>query len=211
MKVISTNISQPKKIKQGNKEVLTGIYKTSIVEGIFLESTDVKNDSVIDRKFHGGIDKACYLYSSEHYPFWKEQYPDLDWHWGMFGENLTVSNLDEKNIFIGDTIEIGQAIIQVSEPRRPCLTLAARFNDKSLVKKFLNSSYPGVYVRVLQNGLVKPQDKLKLISSSEENLSIEEVYSIFSRNSQNQQLIQKALNHPLLSKNCKNSIEKRLT
>ncbi|MBL4651820.1 MAG: MOSC domain-containing protein [Flavobacteriales bacterium] len=209
MKVVSTNIAEPRTVLKNGKEVQTGIYKSPVSAGIYLGKTDVKNDSVIDRKFHGGIDKACYLYSADHYPFWKKQYPNLDWHLGMFGENLTIEGLDESKIQIGDTFEIGEATIQVSEPRRPCSILGIRFNDKGLVKKFMNTPYPGIYVRVLENGLVKSGNEMKKIYSTGDSLTIKDVYSIFSDNSKNMPLIKMALNEPHLSEDCKNSIRKR--
>ena len=58
----------------------------------------MKNDEVSDRKHHGGEFKACYMFSVEEYQFWKGIYPNLNWTWGMFGENLTVEGLDEKKI-----------------------------------------------------------------------------------------------------------------
>jgi len=210
MKVISTNIAESRTILKNGKEVKTGIYKLPTDKGIFLGKTDVRHDAVIDRKFHGGEDKACYLYSADHYPFWKAQYPKLDWHLGMFGENLTVKGLDESKIRVGDTFEVGKAIIQVAEPRRPCSILAIRFNDNGLVKKFMNTPYPGIYVRVLQQGLIKSNDCLKQLNTASESLTINDIYSIFSENKSNFDLIKLALREPYLSEDCKNSIRKRL-
>ncbi|MBL4653422.1 MAG: MOSC domain-containing protein [Flavobacteriales bacterium] len=210
MKVVSTNIAEARTVLKNGKEVKTGIYKMPAKEGIYLGKTDVKDDAVVDRKFHGGEDKACYLYSADHYPFWKEQYPDLDWHLGMFGENLTIDGLDESKIRIGATFEIGEAIIQVSEPRRPCSILGIRLNDVGLVKKFMNEPYPGIYVRVLKEGVVKSGDDLKHTNPSYGNLTIKAVYSIFSENKRNTNLMIEALCEPYLSKDCKNSIRKRL-
>ena len=98
MKVISTNISQPKTVIWKGKEVTTGIFKEPVSEPLLLEKTDVKGDHVIDRRYHGGEDKACYMYSADHYPFWKERYEHLEWNYGMFGENLTVEGLQETDI-----------------------------------------------------------------------------------------------------------------
>lgn len=208
MKVISTNISTPKILFNGKKNITTGIFKEPVEEGIFLNQFDVKNDTVVDRKYHGGLDKACYLYSANHYPFWKEKYTNFDWKWGMFGENLTIDGLDEKEIFIGDEFSVGDAIIQVSEPRRPCNTLALRFDDKKMIKTFLNNSFCGIYVRVLKNGLVTKENALKRINRVPNSLSIEQVYSLFSYNKTNLILKNKALELPLLSQDCKNSIQK---
>ena len=82
MKVISTNIGSPTNFTWNGKEEQTGIFKHPVSEPLLLNATDVYNDSVIDREHHGGINKACYLFSSDNYPYWKNIYPELDWQWG---------------------------------------------------------------------------------------------------------------------------------
>lgn len=210
MKVISTNIASPKTLFDGKKEITTGIFKTPVDSGIYLGTTDVKDDNVLDRKHHGGEDKACYLYSADWYPFWKEQYPELDWHWGMFGENITVEGLDEAKIQIGDQFAIGEAVIEVSEPRRPCNVLGLRFEDKNIIKKFTESPYPGIYVRVLQEGIVNPGDELKILNETCGGLKVKDIYSIFSSKRRNITLMHAAINEPKLSEDCKKSIRKRM-
>ncbi|MDF1549844.1 MAG: hypothetical protein P1P88_18600 [Bacteroidales bacterium] len=69
MKIISTNIATPKAITWKGKEIQTGIYKIPVSTSIYLGLEDVENDHVIDRRCHGGIDKACYLFSEKHYSF----------------------------------------------------------------------------------------------------------------------------------------------
>ena len=110
MKIISTNIAQPKTVIWKNKEVTTGIFKEPVEDTITLGVEDVEGDNVIDRRYHGGEDKACYLYSADHYPFWKEKYSGLDWKYGMFGENLTVEGLQETRIRIGNTYQLGSVV-----------------------------------------------------------------------------------------------------
>ncbi len=176
MKVISTNIGKKTTINWKGKKVVTGIYKTPTSNPIFLGKTDVKDDDVIDRIHHGGEDKACYFYAANHYEFWKEKYPDLDWKHGFFGENLTIEDFDENNIKIDSTYRIGEAIIQISEPRQPCYKLGIRFNNQKVIKEFLNTSYSGFYVRILQEGEVKAGDQLILIEESN-NPSIAEIFS----------------------------------
>lgn len=209
MKIISTNIGQPTIVIKNRKPTKTGIYKVSVEGPIELGKTDVVGDSVMDRKHHGGVDKACYLYSADHYNFWQEKFPDLDFTWGMFGENLTVEGLDESKIRIGDVFSIGSAIVQVSEPRRPCSILGIRFGTQQMVKLFNNSPYPGIYVRVLTIGKIKSGDVLDLIETNEENITVKEVFSLFSEKNKNIELANKALNTNTLSEDCKNSIRKR--
>ncbi len=210
MKVLSTNIADPVIIEWRGQSVKTGIYKYPVITSIYLGAEDVENDHVIDRRYHGGTEKACYLYSADHYPFWQNKYPDLDWKHGMFGENLTVSGLDESVIRIGDSYRIGDAIVQVSQPRQPCFKLGIRFNDQDIVDDFWKTPYPGMYVRVLQPGAVKNGDELILIEQNPDSISIAEVFSLFSATPDNLDRIHHAIAEPFLAQSCRNDLHKIL-
>lgn len=210
MKVLSTNIAEPITIEWRGQSVKTGIYKYPVDTSIFLGAEDVENDHVIDRRYHGGTEKACYLYSADHYSFWQNKYPDLEWKSGMFGENLTVIGLDESVIRIGDCYRIGDAIVQVSQPRQPCFKLGIRFNDQAIVDDFWEAPYPGVYVRVIQPGAVKNGDELILTEQNPESLSIAEVFSLFSANPNTLGRIQEAIAEPFLAQSCRNDLLKIL-
>jgi MOSC domain-containing protein YiiM len=208
MEIISTNIAQPEIIEWRGQSVQTGIYKYPVETSIFLGLEDVVNDHVFDRRYHGGVDKACYLYSADHYSFWKEQYPSLEWQWGMFGENLTVKGLDESQIKIGDRFLIGAAEVQVSQPRQPCFKLGVRFGNQQIVDDFWQLPFPGVYVRVLKEGSVKKGDQLVLLDRNQGSLTVSEVFSIFRINHENADLIQKAVQEPFLAESCKRDLQK---
>src|SRR5690606_26273500 len=102
MQIVSTNIGNATTILWNGKEEKTGIYKYPVAEPIYLGTTDVAKDTVTDRRHHAGINKACFLFSADQYPFWKKQYAELSWNWGMFGENLTVRGMDESKVRVGD-------------------------------------------------------------------------------------------------------------
>jgi len=210
MQVISTNIAQPTTIEWRGQEIQTGIYKYAVETPVYLGKEDVENDHVLDRRYHGGIDKACYLYSADHYPFWKSRFPGQEWKWGMFGENLTISGLNESEIHIGDRFQIGEAVVQVSQPRQPCFKLGVRFGDQSVVDDFWNSSFPGVYVRVLQAGNVQKGDELFLIDRNTDSLSIKQVFSVFRLDRTNYELMRKAIAEPFLAESCRRDIQKIL-
>jgi MOSC domain-containing protein YiiM len=210
MQIISTNIGTAVTIEWRGQQVSTGIFKYGIDTPIFLGQEDVVNDQVIDRRFHGGADKACYLYSADHYPFWKARYPDQDWQWGMFGENLTVSGLDESKIHIGDVFQVGDAVVQVAQPRQPCFKLGIRFNNQKVVDDFWRLPYPGVYVRVLQMGNVKKGDEFIPLNVNPDGLSVSQVFSIFRVNRDKEDLMQKAIADPFLAESCRKDIQKIL-
>ena len=176
MKVVSVNIGEKETINYKGKIIETGIFKKSVDHPIFLGEEDIENDAVIDRRYHGGIDQAVYAYSENHYQYWKELYPNLEWRFGMFGENLTISNLEETEIQIGNTYKLGEVIIEVTKPRQPCMKLGIVFGTQKILKQFWNSTKCGVYFKVLQIGKVLPDDKLILIKKNEGSPTISEVY-----------------------------------
>lgn len=208
MKIVSTNIGEPKTLNHRGKKVVTGIFKSSVNEGIFLGNQDVKNDYVIDRGHHGGVDKACYLYSEDHYEYWQQLYPDLEMPWGMFGENITVKGLNETQINIGDVFKIGNAIIQATQPRQPCFKLKYRFNNKSIVNQFVEAGFPGVYVRVLKEGLVKKGDLMEIVDKKT-SLSVKKVFELLNCKGFQKESVELAVNDPFLAASCRKDLLKR--
>lgn len=176
MIVKSVNIGEKKVINYKGKIVETGIFKLPVTTSIFLGEEDVVNDAVIDRRYHGGIDKAVYAYSENHYEYWKQLYPNLDWNYGMFGENLTISNLEETEIHVGNQYKLGETIIEVTSPREPCSKLGIVFGTQKVVKQFWNTTKSGVYFKVLQTGNVSAGDELVLLKKAENTPTIAEVY-----------------------------------
>lgn len=193
MKVISTNIGNPTTFLWNGKEEQTGIFKYPVLKPLFLGKTDVQKDTVIDRLHHAGVDKACYLFSSDQYPYWKSIYPELNWDWGMFGENLTIEGLDESQIRIGDIFKIGNATVQVSQPREPCYKLGVRFKTQEILKRFINHARPGTYVRILEEGSVVKGDTLELIEKSKNPLTIKQLYELLYTKEKNLEIVQLAI------------------
>ncbi|MCY1635570.1 MOSC domain-containing protein [Marinifilum sp. D737] len=208
MKVVSTNKGTSVEINYHGKVVNTGMYKFPVDEGIYLGKEDVKDDSVIDRRYHGGVDKACYWYSAKHYEFWKNRFPDLEWDYGMFGENLSISELDEGEVKIGDVYEIGECLVQVTQPRQPCFKLNYRFSCDTMVKEFITAGFPGVYIRVLREGTINKGDELILKERNEQSLSIREVYRLLYQADKDPLLLQLAIEDMALAASCRRDLSK---
>lgn len=193
MKIISTNIGQPKVITWNTKQEKTGIFKEPIATPIYLGKKDVKYDEVSDRKHHGGAYKACYLFSADQYEYWKNIYPNLNWKYGMFGENLTVSGLDETKLIIGSIYEVGNAKIEITQPREPCYKFGLKFGNQEVLKQFIEHGYPGTYVRVLKEGTVKSGDTFSAIKTPENSLTTFEFFKLLYSKDKDQELLKLAL------------------
>ena len=200
MKIISTNIAKPKTIIYNGQEITTGIFKKPVDSPIYLEKENVRGDEVSDRRVHGGEFKACYLFSADYYPYWKNLYPNLDWDYGMLGENLTISSLDESNITIGSIYKIGNALVQVTQPREPCYKFGVKFGNPNVLKQFIDHRHPGFYVRVLEEGYVKTNDEMILVEQAENSITISEFYSLLFDKDKNQEHLKLVIKNEALPK-----------
>lgn len=186
MKIVSTNIAKPITFPWNGKEVVTGIYKLPSDKPIFLSKNDVLNDEISDRVHHGGIYKACYIFSKEQYPYWKRLYPQLDWNWGMFGENLTLSDFDERKVYLGDIYRIGNALVQISHSREPCYKLGHKFGTQAIIKQFIERGFAGSYMSILEEGLVEVGDEFTLINRPQQGLSVYDLFQLRYANEKDQ-------------------------
>ncbi len=157
MQVVSVQIGQARPHPGGSPGKLSGIYKEP-VELIEAGVLGAAGDNVLDTRHHGGPSKALCCYCLERYEHWRAVYPDLDWGPGSFGENLTVSGLDEDTARVGDVYDLGAARVQISQPRGPCATLAARHRLPEFAKVCVASLHTGWYFRVLRAGVIRAGD-----------------------------------------------------
>ncbi|MCA0154505.1 MOSC domain-containing protein [Winogradskyella vincentii] len=207
MKIISTNIAQPTTIVWKGKKVTTGIYKKPTDVPIFLDKENVRGDEVSDRRVHGGEYKACYLFSANHYPYWRSLYPNLEWTYGMLGENLTVENLDEKQLNIGDIYKLGKALVQITIPREPCFKFAHKFGTDVVLQQFIDYGYSGTYVRVLERGEVKTGDSFELIEQSKDTISIFQLFELLFTENKSKEHIGLIIDNDALPKRFKKRLK----
>ncbi|MBM7601427.1 MOSC domain-containing protein YiiM [Virgibacillus halotolerans] len=141
----------------------TGIFKQEHSGKIWLSKTGFTGDEVADKKNHGGPEKAVFSYPIKHYTYWKEELELETIDMGAMGENFAVLEMDEFTVCIGDTFKMGDAIIQVSQPRQPCWKPARRFGILDFALQIQKTGFTGWYFRVLQEGEVEPGTDLELI------------------------------------------------
>ena len=127
---------------------------------IMARRENLDGDRQADLTVHGGPEKAIYAYPVEHYDFWRTELPEVDFKWGQFGENFTISGLAKRGLNIGDQFRIGSAIVMVTQPRLPCYKLTVKFNRDDMLKRFLASGRTGFIFSVRQEGEVEPATRL---------------------------------------------------
>ncbi|GIW35367.1 MOSC domain-containing protein [Meiothermus sp.] len=177
MHLLSIHLGQPRLLPVGPHTTTTGIFKNP-VESVQISALGLMGDYVADQEHHGGPDQAVYVYSAEDYDWWVEKLGQA-LEPGTFGENLTFSSFGEGPLRIGDRFQVGPVLLEVSAPRIPCATLAARMGDPSFVKKFRKAARPGFYARVLEEGQVQCGQSIEKIAAPTQNATLLEVFNLW--------------------------------
>ena len=179
MKVLSVNVGLPRNVLFNGQIITTAIFKDPVNGPIILRKLNLDGDKQADLTVHGGIDKAVYSYPEEHYYYWRKQFPNMDLGWGMFGENFTTEGLLEDAVNVGDQFQIGSAKLVATQPRMPCYKLGVRFGRMDVIRKFMTSGRPGIYFKVLTEGEIKIDDKIKLIKRDKNNVTVKDIVTLY--------------------------------
>ncbi len=198
------NIGLPKKEVFHGKQFITGMCKKPVAIPLMLTKQGFEGDGVGDLRHHGGSDKAVCVYAIDHYEYWEEilrrKMPDA-----AFGENFSVTEMKENEVCIGNIYQVGMTTVQVSQPRQPCSTLAARYGREDFVKLVVDSGRTGFYFRVLEGGRVKAGDEIFLLEQDPRRVSIAFANRIYHHERKNREGIEKVLAVPALSESWQKS------
>lgn len=194
--VTSVNIGEERVIHNAKSSGKTGIYKIPTSAPVEVTPYGLQGDVIIDVKNHGGLDQAVYVYFTPDYAWWsqalgQELLP------GTFGENLTISRLESARLSIGDRLLTGQVTLEVTAPRIPCVTLAARMDDPTFVKRFRFAERPGVYCRVIRPGLIQAGDAVTYQPYASETLTALEMFNDYYEGRKDEATIRRHLAVPI--------------
>ncbi|WP_446741968.1 MOSC domain-containing protein [Silvibacterium acidisoli] len=176
--IASINIGKIREFPLAGNIVRTAFFKDPVNRKIEAGPLGLSGDEQADPTVHGGWDKAVYAYPGEHYPSWERTLGKDRLSWGSFGENLTIQGLTEEQVYIGDTFAIGDALLQVTQPRSPCYKLQIRFDRPDAVALFVREGHPGWYFSVLKSGSISPGDLVSLTDRKQEAITIADVWAL---------------------------------
>jgi MOSC domain-containing protein YiiM len=203
MKILSVNVGLPREVTWQGKFVTTGIFKEPIEGPVMLRTLNLDGDGQADLTVHGGVSKAVYAYPSEHYAFWRAEFPEMNLSWGMFGENLTTEGLLEDAVYIGDRFRVGQTELMVTEPRMPCYKLGIKFGRADIIKRFLASRRSGFYFAVMREGMVSAGDALELIGREQQDISVADITRLYAFEKDDVKALRRAVEVEALPENWK--------
>jgi MOSC domain-containing protein YiiM len=180
MKVLSVNVGLPRLVEDMGEPLATGIFKSAVEGKVKVGQFNLEGDAQADLTVHGGPQKSVYVYPSEHYEYWREELPDAELPYGVFGENLTTDGIFESGVRSGDRLRIGSAEFEVTIPRFPCYKLGIRFGRKDILRRFMKSGRSGFYLSVVTTGELQAGDPIEFVPAGD-GKTISEVFAARGR------------------------------
>jgi MOSC domain-containing protein YiiM len=163
-------VGSPKTLRDERGEWVSSIVRKRIDGPVGLCSEGFDGDKVT-QPYHGGPEAAACVHLADHYDFWRDHY-GIDLNHGHLGENIVLTGMKEEQIYVGDIVRIGSALVQVSGPRVPCETQARRVGRADWVRLTIRENRTGFYLRVLETGAIQNQDGWLLLERLNERGSI---------------------------------------
>lgn len=141
----------------------SAFFKQPVAGPVWVGRTNIAGDLQGSPKTHGGPEKAVCVYPWEHYSYWQQELSLPELVYGAFGENLTVQGQLEDQSCIGDSIRLGEVVLQISQPRPPCWRLARWWQRKEFAARMEETGRTGWYCRVIKEGYAEAGTAMELL------------------------------------------------
>ncbi len=183
-----SNCNNPVRLFQGGIRPLppenrpTGIFKQEVQQPVWVGTEGLAGDAQADRRVHGGPEKALHQYPVAHYATLASAFPEAEDALipGSLGENLSCPGWDEANLAIGDVFQLGDARIQVCQPRTPCWKIDHRFGVNGMAQFIAEHRITGWYYRVLEEGAAEPGDGFERIGRNPDPVTIADLLILWA-------------------------------
>lgn len=189
--IIYLGVSLPKDKVYEEQNYQTGIFKDEVSK-LIVNKTNINGDAVADLVHHGGDDRVISVYAYEHYAQWEKEF-GMTLPPSAFGENITVTNMQETSVYIGDIYQIGDTVVQVTQGRYPCYKVNRRNNNEELLKRFIETGFTGFFFRVLEEGTIYRDSKITKLEENKNKISTHDIHRIFFHKEDNMEIVKRAL------------------
>jgi MOSC domain-containing protein YiiM len=177
---VSVNVGRARGVERDGKPSTTAIWKSPVAGRVAARGVNLAGDEQADREVHGGYDKAVYAYAIEDTRWWMSELGRSIGP-GGFGENLTVAGLGLVDSVVGERWDVGNAVLEVSEPRLPCWKLGLRMADSRFPQRFTRAARPGTYLRIVDEGDIGAGDDVRVTSRPDHGVTVGDIWRVYHR------------------------------
>src|SRR5262245_20962485 len=182
----------------------TGIRKSPIRKGL-LEAEGFRGDANAEPGHHTA-DKAVHLFADENYAL-VESRLGVALPRPTFGENLAATGILDDHIFVGDDLQVGEAVICVTQPTERCRTIGRSVGIPKILRVLHALGVCGFYARVVKPGWVAEGDPLLLRSRPQSIWSIKRLHRLMFHGLADEQQVAQAMENEHLSAEWKSRAE----
>lgn len=194
-------VGQPQTVTDERGTWRSAIFRAPVAEPVALERRGLAGDQVADTENHGSPDQAVCCHPIAHYAYWNSVYelhtPERMLGPGSVGENWTISDATETDLFVGDIFTVGSAQVQVTGPRYPCTKQERKLQLPGFHQRTIATMRSGLYLRVLRPGMVQAGDRWTLEARPQPEVSVHRV-NLCTHQSQDPDEMQRLLEVPEL-------------
>jgi MOSC domain-containing protein YiiM/ferredoxin-NADP reductase/ferredoxin len=198
-RLVSVNVGLPTDVAWRGRAVHTGIWKSPVEGPRMLRRLNLDGDGQGDLAGHGGEQRAVYVYQLESYRHWAAELHRDDFDHGQFGENFTIAGLPDNQVCIGDRFRVGEALVEVTQPRVTCFRVGIRMDEPRMASLLTGSNRTGFYLRVLEEGLVEAGQPITKVADGPEQLTVAEANALLYRGKHPRAELERALRIAALS------------
>ncbi|MEH3141807.1 MAG: MOSC and FAD-binding oxidoreductase domain-containing protein [Mycobacterium kyogaense] len=172
--VVSVNVGMPRDVSWHGRTVYTGAWKDPVAGPRRVRRLNIDGDGQGDLGGHGGENRAVLVYQMDSYRHWARELGRDDLEPGWLGENLTVEGLPDDEVCIGDRLSVGDAVLEVTQPRVTCYRAGMRIGEPRMAALLVAHRRPGFYCRVITEGDVEAGQEIVKISDGPEQMTVAE-------------------------------------
>jgi MOSC domain-containing protein YiiM/ferredoxin-NADP reductase len=209
-RLVAVNVGLPQDVPWRGRTVHTGVFKYPVDGPQMVRTLNIDGDGQGDLGGHGGPHRAVMVYQLDSYEHWRAELGRDDLGYGQFGENFTVDGLPDDEVCIGDRLQIGDAMFEVSQPRVTCYRVGMRMQEPRLPALLVSHHRPGFYLRVLREGVVQAGDEIAWEQTGRERMTVAEVDALLYLPGHDRAALARARRLPALSPGWQGSFEAML-
>lgn len=208
--LLSVNVGLPKDVGWHGRTVHTGVWKRPVAGPQMVRRLNLDGDGQGDLAGHGGEQRAVLVYQLDSYRHWQQLFGREDLGLGAFGENFTVDGLGDDEVCIGDRYRIGEAELEVTQPRVTCFRVAMRLGEPRLPSLLVAHHRPGFYLRVITEGHVQAGDEIVRTRRGPHEMTVAEVDALLYLPGHDRARLEDAVDVPAMSPGWRGSFRSML-
>jgi len=175
-KILSLNCGTPALMEWNGQSVISSMLRKPVTGPLVVHRDHIEGNSFQAPQWHGVEYAVLYAFGMKSIHRFLHLLNRQNYEPGELGENITLDDLDESKISVGDIFQIGAVKAQAVYPRIPCSKVNIRMQHSRGQKAMQECGRSGVYFRILEPGEIHLTDSFRLVEESKHRFLISELY-----------------------------------